>query len=85
MEIGWWQPLQRPRRHSQLMMGMFSHARIRWPQFGQWLGGVNRDSPRGMRQTTTFKKLPMTHPKQNAIACICHNIGDKSPAVIIPV
>src|SRR6202035_5989698 len=31
--------------------------------FGQCEGGVARDSPRGSRHTTTFRKLPMQAPR----------------------
>ena len=82
-EIGRWQEEHLARRQSQLMIGMFSHGRIAWPHFGQWLGGWLRDSPRGSRHTTTFMKLPMQHPRMNAIELKMPRMGAVSCAYIM--
>ena len=56
--IGVWQSRQRPRRISQLIMGMLSNQRMGCRQTG------HRDPlraipiPAGTRNTTTFRKLP---------------------------
>jgi hypothetical protein len=65
------------------MIGMFSHGRIAWPHLGQWLGGWLSDSPRGRRQTTTFMKLPMKHPRTNAIELNMPTMGAVSCAYIM--
>jgi hypothetical protein len=46
--------------------GMLSRAFIRVPQLGQCDGGRTIDSPRGTRQTTTFRKLPAAAPNSAA-------------------
>jgi hypothetical protein len=47
------------------MTGRLSyHLRV-LPHLGQCEGGVTIDSPRGRRQTTTFKKLPTHAPNAN--------------------
>src|SRR3954447_10644590 len=56
----------RPRSTSQETIGTLSRARIRSPQFGQCDGGETIDSPRGTRQMTTFRKLPMQAPRSAA-------------------
>jgi hypothetical protein len=45
------------------MTGMLSYQRSGVLHLGQCDGGVISDSPRGNRQTTTFKKLPMHAPR----------------------
>src|SRR3954470_14947918 len=45
---------------------MLSRGLIRSPQFGQCDGGETIDSPRGTRQMTTFRKLPMHAPRNAA-------------------
>jgi hypothetical protein len=39
---------------------------MRVPQFGQCDGGETSDSPRGRRQMTTFRKLPIAAPNRLA-------------------
>src|SRR5688500_2773597 len=45
------------------MTGTLSYHLRRLPHLGQCEGGVTSDSPRGSRQTTTFRKLPTHAPK----------------------
>src|SRR4051794_38398552 len=52
-----------PRSSSQLRTGMLSRGAMNVPQLGQADGGRTTDSPRGTRQTTTFRNDPITSPR----------------------
>lgn len=65
-EMGSLQEEHLPFKASQLMMGIFSHAVIQCPHLGQREGGETMDSPLGMRQIHTLRKLPIQHPKIKA-------------------
>ena len=51
-----------PRRTTQLTTGIRSSGPRRSPHERQRLGGVNTDSPRGTRSTTTVRNEPTTRP-----------------------
>ena len=57
-----------PRSASQLITGMFQYQGMRALQAGQWERGLTVDSPRGMRQTQTLRKLPKHAPSKAAQA-----------------
>ena len=65
-EMGSLQEEHFPFRTSQLMTGIFSHAVIQCPHFGQREGGETMDSLLGIRQIHTLRKLPIQHPKIKA-------------------
>jgi hypothetical protein len=63
--MGFLHSLHLPLKASQLTKGIFSYQCISWLHFGQCEGAVTMDSPRGIRQMQTLRKLPMQHPKIN--------------------
>ena len=63
-EMGSLQEEHFPLKASQLIMGIFSHAVIQCPHFGQREGGETMDSPLGIRQIHTLRKLPIQHPNR---------------------
>src|SRR5689334_4366022 len=63
--MGFLQNRHRPPSLIQPRTGMLSYHGSSFSHLGQCDGGVTSDSPRGSRQTTTFKKLPMHAPSTN--------------------
>src|ERR1700739_2649954 len=53
-----------PRRFSQLKTGMLSYGLIGLRQRGHREPGETMETPSGMREMQTFRKLPMTMPKR---------------------
>lgn len=63
-EMGVLHELHLPLRMSQLNTGIFSNHAMFFPQFGQWEGVNTIDSPLGILQIQTLKKLPTHRPKR---------------------
>src|SRR5258708_14214251 len=53
-----------PRKISQLKTGMLSYGLIGLRQRGHREPGETMETPSGMREMQTFRKLPMTMPKR---------------------
>src|SRR5258708_38205181 len=53
-----------PRSIRQLKAGMLSYGLIGWRQRGEREPGETMETPSGMREMQTFRKLPMTMPKR---------------------
>src|SRR5580658_11341235 len=54
--------LQRPRKATQVISGMFKYHGMEYLQLGQCEGGVMMLSPSGIRWMQTFRKLPTMQP-----------------------
>src|SRR5512142_2204471 len=61
---------QRPRSTNHDNTGTLSRGEMGVSQPGQCDGGATTDSPRGMRQITTFRNEPISRPKSALMATI---------------
>jgi hypothetical protein len=62
--IGCLQALHLARKQRKLKRGIFSYQRILWLHLGQCDGTLTTDSPKGIRQIQTFRKLAKQQPSQ---------------------
>src|SRR5271163_3067372 len=76
-EIGSAQERHLPPSHSQPKIGTLSYALIGVKQRGQREPGATIESPSGMREMHTFRKLPITIPKRKkkkmTTFALCHS------------
>src|SRR5580704_8658605 len=80
-EIDCLQSRQRPRREGQLRSGMLSYQRMDAPHCGQRERGWIIDSPFGMREIQTFRKLPKIRPDKKPTNWITFEVYGRSGSV----